>query len=482
MAEYSSEQQYTYENLYDDTTNSIQQETEKDSKKSRIFILVIIATGIALALFLIILLFSGINLQNNNELTENDNDPIKLTGSILWRGVFIDKTIADTLINEYKKTRPNVTVIYDNVWNNSKNQKDQIIDYQNELNRILSSNNPLQIPDIFMIKNTWVGDYESRIVPHPTETKQSLLSKNYYNFVADDFAQNNVVYGKPLWVDTFAIVYNKDLLLQNSNVSIVPNNLENFLNFVKNFDTSNSFAFGMGTTFNVSFAFEFFQILLMNEGINFESNEAKLLTNFDYQKFRNAFIFFKSFLPKWSINQKNDSLAFLEGKLTMIFIPSYRLRNILLFNDIRNLNLNIEISEVPYVNKKYNVADYWGLVVSRTSTNSKIAWDFIDWLSENSNLELLHNLVKEKAGYFGTITPKKNINEKIKQNDKFLNIYINELDHVKTWYQIKGTQIQIEFEKILRQQSITREEILTLNNEIRRLQQQKGIFSQINIE
>lgn len=469
MSDYSLDQKpYTYINEYNDTDDS------NNEQKKSFPIIIIVAVGIILLIALIILLFGTNNTtpsQNNQDNNQN------LSGNILWRGVFLDKKIINELIDEYKKTRPNVNIIYDNVWDNSKNQLDQIVEYQNNLNRIIGGNNILEMPDIFMIKNTWVGDYESRILPHPTKNRSSL-EKEYYRFVVEDFAQNGAINGLPLWVDTFAIVYNEDLIIQGSGSSNIPNSLDAFLNFVQKFNKNTSLPFAMGTTRNVNFAFEFFQILLRTEGINFDVDNAGLTNNFDFTRFRNAFSFFKNFLNSWDINANNDSLAFLNGELAMVFVPSYRLREILRFNDLRNLNLNIKVAEVPFIEKKINVADYWGLVVSRNSLNPIVAWDFIDWLSENEQLEKLHILIENEVGYFGNLFPKENLNEKLK-NNKLLSIYVNELKHIQTWYQIKGTEIQIEFEKILNKTTINSNELQSLNNEIRRLQQRKGIFSEI---
>lgn len=74
----------------------------------------------------------------------------------------------------------------------------------------------LIIPDIFMVNNSWVGDYE-KYSKASTNMDYATFNSIFYPAASTDFANDGKnVYGVPLWMDTLAILYNKDILSSKS--------------------------------------------------------------------------------------------------------------------------------------------------------------------------------------------------------------------------------------------------------------------------
>src|SRR5690606_23363349 len=105
---------------------------------------------------------------------------------------------------------------------------------------------------------------------------------------------------------------------------------------------------------------------------------------------------------------KNDSASFLEQKVAMIASTSWRLREILRFNETLDLGLDIGISQVPQITTdagNLNWATYWGNIVTLNRPNSVASWNFLTWLTEPAQLEKLYTQVEEQSGYFGILYP-----------------------------------------------------------------------------
>ena len=144
--------------------------------------------------------------SNKTPTTTNTNRNVVLQ----WWGVFMDPEVVQPLIEEYQEANSNVTIEYANKWSNG-NFVQASDTYRTELNRVLVNNDPVELPDIFMVHNTWAGDYETRSQPSSVYDF-TTFSNTFYPAAVNDFAKSGTVYGVPMWMDTLAIIYNKDLL------------------------------------------------------------------------------------------------------------------------------------------------------------------------------------------------------------------------------------------------------------------------------
>lgn len=449
-------------------------EDAKEEKPVRNIFPIILLIVIGIILFVVI----GVLLFGRTTTTTPTGDESNIT--LQWRGVFLSDEIINPILEEYKKVKPNVTIEYSNLWPEGLSYQNAAIAYRNELNRQLLSGNFVEIPDIFMVNNTWAGDYENYTTPSTT-ISLAELNDGFYSFVSTDFAGGNIVRGIPLWADTFAIVYNEDLVLRSGR-GTVPLDWDTFLNFAVNNLTTKTenrittAGFAGGTAANVSYGFELANILMFSNNISITGADGKLAFGTD-SKTLNTLNFFKSFEnTSWdSFNFENDSSAFLNGEVAMIMIPSYRLRELLKYNELYQLNIKIKISAMPYVvsDQQVNMATYWGAMVAKESRNAQASWEFLDWLTQREQLTMLSSKVKEVEGFFGTLFPRKDM-EDIYQDDAYLGIFNDSLKYAKSWYMVKGIEIRDAFNKLLNLTQLRANNITESILELEQIRLKKG--------
>ena len=83
--------------------------------------------------------------------------------------------------------------------------------YEDDLLRVFSGNNP---PDVFYFHNRWLLKHNDKVAPISGLVQVSPLQLDaiYPKAVLQDFVLGNNVYALPLYMDTLAIFYNKDML------------------------------------------------------------------------------------------------------------------------------------------------------------------------------------------------------------------------------------------------------------------------------
>jgi hypothetical protein len=190
-------QPYTVESVdtYDESFHepAVLSYEEEVGSGRRFPILLIIAGLVGIGILaLLFLLLNGARQSNNNSAPDpnlgNDDQPVTLQ----WWGVFLDADVVQPLLDEYKTVKPNVTIEYANKMPSGPFES-SVEAYQAELNRVLEDDNFVELPDIFMVENTWAGDYESKAQPSTTYSIDEV-STQFHPSVGKDFANGGVVY------------------------------------------------------------------------------------------------------------------------------------------------------------------------------------------------------------------------------------------------------------------------------------------------
>lgn len=480
--EYSQKFNYYNPNGNQLEVNVIDSSTPKpkrDFKRFLPFILLFVA-GLILIIILFLLLFSNTGQDNDTDTGLDTDKAVNLQ----WWGTFLDPEVIDPLLDEFKLLWPNVTIEYANKWSDA-NFKDAELDYKSELNRVLSENDSVQLPDIFMVNNLWVGDYERYIFPSNNITSNEF-SNTYYPVVISDFGNSNKVYGLPLWLDTFSVIYNKEMLASQS-VSTPPTDWSQFRSLAqkltkKSGNTITQAGFSGGTSENVSYAFELATILMLQNGVKLlnDSGVPSFSTDNDTLTSLNFLKDFQSGTNStWNSNLKNDSSEFLEEDLAMLVAPSYRLRDILKYNEGYSIDINIGISSLPQLTGQdqpiINFGDYWGNVVTLNRPNREYAWEFLKWLNEPEQLKTLSTNIKNKYGYFGLLYPRSDMSEEL-INDEYLKIYNDVLPYILSSDIVNGTAVRAAFLDNFDSGSISESSITNYEEEIISIIANKGRF------
>jgi ABC-type glycerol-3-phosphate transport system substrate-binding protein len=393
----------------------------------------------------------------------------------------MDNSIVQPLIDEYTATYPNVTIEYANIWPIDRPFAEAEEMYQDTLNETIQDE--LNAADIFMVHNSWAGDYEAFAQPsvvYPVET----FRNSFYPAAATDLITNGSVYGVPLWMDTYAIVYNEDMLsaiqktAPDQNWSAFKVTAEELTSQTGNVIEQSGFAAGLTT--NIEFFFQMVVTLMRQNGVVLTDENRSPVFSSDPAA-ADAITFFKSFTTgtsqrTWDNTFSNESAAFLEEKVAMIMVPSWRLREILRANENYDLGLNIGIASLPQVigqESEINWADYWAAMVSNKSLYSVEAWNFLYWLTQPEQLEKLHENSASSLGFFGTLYPRSDMSDRL-VDDEYLSVYNRSLQFAESWYMVKGRQIKELFAETISGSTVGTSQLERLEEDIKLLQVQKG--------
>ncbi|MBD3363052.1 extracellular solute-binding protein [Candidatus Dojkabacteria bacterium] len=382
-----------------------------------------------------------------NPFDTKDESNILSEGSsqIIWWGLFEDEENIQPLIDVYESENPDVEIVY------TKKTKDN---YLSEINTVLQDGNPNTTPDIFMIHNTTVGNYSEFISNAPA----SVISiddyrSDFHDFVSEDFGYGAQVRGLPLWVDLLGVVYHRNLLLDTGD-TVISYDWSSFLRQAENMTTLDEEeqiergGFSAGTSSNVEFYFEVLNLLLLQARDTELTEEARAVPFMEEERDQidEALVFYRSFEDKtWNDQFKLDTAAFIEGDLSSIIVPTWRILDILAFNEERNLQLDLGVSQVPQLNPEtsmqVNFPTYWGFVVSKDSTQKTQAWELLKFLGEKDTQELYMQTQIDNGRPFAMISSRNDLVSNQTDNE-YLAPYIESIPYTHSWYMINGHKLK----------------------------------------
>ncbi|MCX8015801.1 MAG: extracellular solute-binding protein [Patescibacteria group bacterium] len=337
------------------------------------------------------------------------------------------------LIEKFIAIYPNVTIRY---------KKINETEYETKLIDALASQSG---PDILMIKNNWIPKHINKLYPSTVTLKD--LKNAFVDVVASDLYYNNDSQGRvwalPLWVDTLALFYNKDLF-NNASIALPPQNWDEFIKDVQLLtkkDTVGSIfqsGVALGTVNNISYPTEILLTLIMQNGQQLVDESGRAI--FNNPKAQDAINFYLSFANPvapnycWNASFGNDIELFAQNKVAMIIAYSSAMKKI----EGLNPYLNYSVSFLPQPTNaklKQNLANYWALSVSATSRYPQMAWNFIYYI--------INNGMKDYMDLTQRPTPMRTLISECQKYDK-LSVFCEQSLVAKSWLQFnpeKNTQI-----------------------------------------
>ena len=331
---------------------------------------IIIMVGVVAAILLIVLIFVFAFITKKKE----SEGPEFIRATINFWGVTENVRAYGNIISQFKATYPNITIKYTFFENEEE--------YERKLLEAMALG---QGPDIYMVRNNDIQRNIDRITPLPiTFYRLTDIRRDFPEIVEEDLIRGDFIYGLPLYIDTLALLYNKDMF----NRAALPfppetwDEVKQMIPLLAEYEnegtTIKRAAIAMGgSSRNIKFAKDIIYNLMFQSGSRPPLNPTGARPGLEfYMNFSNPLFDFYT----WNEAMPDARTAFAEGRLAMLLDYESGLSAI----KSQNPFLNIGIAPVPQLSltNEENIkayGRYWAYTVSHQAGQPKniIAWEFI---------------------------------------------------------------------------------------------------------
>lgn len=353
------------------------------------------------------------------EIVKTNTLPQKIE---IWN-LFDESSVFEWQIQTFKSQNPWVSVIYKK-FSDPKAYEELII---NEIAEWRG-------PDIFTLKNTWMEKHKGKLYPLQVwATKipmnQEIFQDTFLQTATQDLIIDWNIYWVPLYIDTLALYYNKQILWDHFNTNKPETTWDKLNTQVERLSkTDNSVEWfslawiAMWWSSNITRSIDILYLLMLQYWANFfdKTSSEVQFANTQWKipwtwennvPWRYALDFYSSFWKSsfksysWSdrmtarYKESSEIYPFIQWKVAMIFWYSYLYEDLQnLISQFRSTNKNtilasdIWVIEVPQIlpftesSKRDSLSSYFPIVVSRNSENPYLAWDFLLHISWKQSL------------------------------------------------------------------------------------------------
>lgn len=372
------------------------------------------------------------------------NEPPKTPASLEIWGVYDELDVLKPFIDAYQQQNKHIKIEY---------RKFSFDNYEKELINAFAADKG---PDIWLVHNTWLPKHKDKIKEMPIDLMDlNVFRQSFVDVVEKDFVDNGKIYALPLFVDTLALIYNKDFL-NSAGISSPPETWEDLVDdldkLTKKDQWGNILKAGaaIGTAKNIHRSTDILSLLMLQNGTQMMSSDRQKVT-FDesialkgesYRPGYDALRFYTEFADSskrvytWNRQTHYSIDAFIEGKAAMIFDYAYEL------SDIKNRApyLNFGVAPMPQIKGRefdINYANYWALTVSNKSKSTRQAWEFIKYLTSKENAEIYLERTKRPVARKDLVD--------LQKSDPILGVFAKQSLTARTWYQIDSGAIETIF-------------------------------------
>lgn len=324
----------------------------------------------------VVVLFGSMTILSGCGLRDNSQGTPYSMPLEVW-GVFDDSDAYTPLFQQYRGVNPFI--------GNISYRKFGEETYKKELLSALAAGNG---PDIFAIRNSWMGEFQDKIVPAPEyQVTEKEVRDHFVDVVAYDFIDpsDQKIYGLPLSVDSLALYYNRDIF-NAAGITTPPKTWQELLAMTPKLTQIDQYgniiqsALAFGTSDNVNRAPAILLGLMFALGAEIDDQYGRV-NFFRTDAAQKAFEYYMLFSDvrssayTWNANMHYSIDAFYEGRLAMMVNYSWR------YETLRQKNAKLNMAVAPFPRFEgmvpQNYADYWTFVVAKNH----------DISSENQNIE-----------------------------------------------------------------------------------------------
>ncbi|PIR87200.1 MAG: hypothetical protein COU11_01855 [Candidatus Harrisonbacteria bacterium CG10_big_fil_rev_8_21_14_0_10_49_15] len=302
-------------------------------------------------------------------------DVVGYQGELLVWGVFDSASVmTETLIADFTLRNPGVAVTY--------RQLDPRT-YETELINALAAGTG---PDVFMIHNTWLAKHGNKLFPLTSEQYPiTELRDTFPEVVEQDLTAGGQVYALPLYIDSLALFYNRDIL-DAAGLARPPQTWNDFVSVVPRLRQLDSFgrlvraagAIG-GSATNIDRASDLLSLMMLQYGTTMVNNSRTAATFANFAQ--PAVDFYASFARPmdgnytWDAGFTQSVDAFSIGQSAMLFHYGYEIPLL----KAKNPFLNFVVAPMIQANvsSPVNYASYWALGVSTRTADPAMAWALV---------------------------------------------------------------------------------------------------------
>ncbi|MEK7589500.1 MAG: sugar ABC transporter substrate-binding protein [Patescibacteria group bacterium] len=396
-------------------------------------LLYILVVSIALLVFLtIVLILRGLGGNSTERITLE-----------FW-GVYDATDTYNNVIRNFESQHSNVKIIY---------RQFSFNDYERKLVDSLAAGSG---PDITMIHNSWLPKHGDKLIPMPEDKlpgyNKALMTlkefqEQFVDVAFEDLVSNNRIYAMPIYMDTLALYYNKDLL-NAAAITEPPKTWDVFNDNVSRltrFDESGNIiqsGAAIGSARNINRSTDILMSLMLQSGVQMVNDE---LTNATFTRSvsninvgETALRYYTEFTNPnkqtytWNNSQHYSIDAFVEGKTAMMFNYAHQV-------DIirgKSPRLNFSVAPMPQLSSTDAVtyANYWAPAVTINSLHPNEAWEFIAYLaSREGSLDYLTATKRPAA--------RRDIIE-LQRDDSDVGVFAVQALTARSWYQADNTAIE----------------------------------------
>ncbi|MFC1721956.1 extracellular solute-binding protein [Patescibacteria group bacterium] len=386
-----------------------------------------------------------------------------------WRVNYDNSKDLNDMTGEFSELYPNTQV---------KIRTFTLAEYEEEVVNAISASTAAENkgPDILSIHNDWLPRWQDRLLSIPEsrdgssgggcsadETEiEHMTFREFENVfvetVVDEMSADNEIYGMPLYVDTLALFYNKDLL-DSAGIPKPPADWEEFsedvitLTTLEEGDIVQSGA-AIGTSTNINRSTDILELQMLQNGtqmINDEHTKIMFNTpeiNAEGEQFYPGLIattFYTDFanaqkdVYTWNLNQDYSIDAFVASKTAMMFNYSFRTETL----KTKSANLNYGVAPMPQIgsNPKVNYPNYWAEAVSNKTKYPNAAWDFVEYITD-------YDRSKQYLELTGRPPARRDLIAEVK-DDPVLGIFAEQALSARSWWKPDNGQIEVIFARMI---------------------------------
>lgn len=356
-------------------------------------------------------------------------------------GVFDEPLAFDETIRSFRRLYPDINIRY---------VPFPFEEYEKALIDALASGRG---PDIWMIQSSWLAKHKDKLAPLDQNDKD--LNYKLFNFQQDfvdvvqtDLIDNGQIYALPLYVDTLALYYNKNLF-NSVGISQPPKTWDEFNEAVKTLtkiDKSGNIeraGAAIGLARNINRSTDILSLLMIQSGVEMidkARNEAAFASPIGFQPVGEvALEYYTDFAnPTKSLYTWNDNLfysvdAFTIERVAMMFNYSHQIQVI----KSKAPRLNFDVALMPQVkgsSVRVDYANYFAPAVAASSENKQAAWKFLTFLaSRDGVLPYLRKSLRPTA--------RRDLIDSQK-TDPDLGVFATQALSARSWYQVDPGAIE----------------------------------------